>query len=330
VPQRKPNFEATGQQTMPDAAAPPAPDPAAAPVATVPVPAAPVSAVPVGAGEDRLRSGARPPELTPPARPRAEPLPEPSAATARRRMSLPPQPRIRRPPSEHEQARRRTLLLWTKWLLPAAALLLLGSIAAWPELNRSLNAGRTAYHQVAGVNLDTAMMLGARYHGLDAHGRPYMITADEARQVGPDRIDLVRPIADSLTQSGSWVLVHAASGVYMPHSQILDLFGHVTLYRDDGTLVDGPTAVMDVKRGVVVSDDWVHVEGPFGVLDAQGDLISQREGVAQFRGPGRMILNDDHAAAAARGGADAARGPAGPHSAGPDSAGPDSGRSAAR
>ena len=308
MPQRKPNFEATGQPPMPDAAAPPGSEPAAATVAAVPVAAVPVAAVPVAAEaaarEDRLRPGARPPEdkaePAGQARARGEPLPEPSAATARRRMSLPPQSRIRRPPSEYEQARRRTLLLWTKWLLPAAALLLLGSIAAWPELNRSLNAGRTAYHQVAGVNLDTGKMLGARYHGLDAHGRPYMITADEARQVGPDRIDLVRPVADSLTQSGSWMLVHAASGVYMPHSQILDLSGHVTLYRDDGTLVDGPTAVMDVKRGVVVSDDWVHVEGPFGVLDAQGDLISQRDGVAQFRGPGRMILNDDHAAAPAR------------------------------
>lgn len=311
MPQRKPNFEATGQQGAPEAASPallPLPDAMPEPVVMVPVVAGPVVAGPVVAGEERPRSEARPPDRAAPegsqqTRPRAEPRPEPSAVTARRRMSLPPQPRIRRPPSEHEQARRRTLLLWTKWLLPLAALLLLGSIAAWPELNRSLNAGRAAYHQVAGVNLDTGKMLGARYHGLDAHGRPYMITADEARQVAPDRIDLVRPVADSLTQSGSWVLVHAASGVYMPHSQILDLFGHVTLYRDDGTLVDGPTAVMDVKRGVVVSDDWVHVEGPFGVLDAQGDLISQREGVAQFRGPGRMILNDDHAAAPARSGA---------------------------
>ncbi len=279
MPQRRPNFEAIG----PQAAAPPGPNTAS--------PGIP-DAVARPGREDYPRPGAAP--ALPPVMMRTPS--EPSAVTARRRMSLPVQAHTRRPPSENEQARRRMLLLWTKWLLPIAALLLLGSIAAWPELQRSLNVGRTAYHQVAAVNLDSGKMLGARYHGMDAHGRPYMITADEARQVGPDRVDLLRPVADSLTQSGSWVLVHAGSGVYMPHTQILDLYGHVTLYRDDGTLVNGPTAVMDVKRGVIVTDDWVHVEGPFGVLDAQGDMISQREGIARFRGPGRMILNDDHAA----------------------------------
>ncbi len=287
--QRRPNFEAPGPAAasvprlgvpglgVPESGAPPVDDAREArlPADTVPSP----RSAPGRVARDR--------------RDRLTLLSEPSAVTARRRMSLPTQARTQRPPDEHQQARRRMLLLWTKWLLPIAALLLLGSIAAWPELNRSLNAGRVAYHQAAGVNLDSGRMLGARYRGLDAHGRPYMITADEARQSGPDRIDLVRPVADSLTQNGTWVLIHARSGVYMPHAQILDLFDHVTLYRDDGTLMDGPTAVMDIRRGIVLSDDWVHAEGPFGVLDAQGDLMSQRDGVVQFRGPARMILNDD-------------------------------------
>ena len=222
--------------------------------------------------------------------------PDVVAPTSGSRIDVREQARSRRPPSEREQARRRVLLLWTKWLLPVGALLLLGLIAAWPEINRSMNAGRAAYRQVAAISLDTGRMLGARYHGLDAHGRPYMITADEARQAAPDRIDLVRPVADSLTQSGTWLLIRAPRGVYMPHEQILDLFDHVSLYRDDGTLMSGRTAVMDVRRGIVLSDDWVHAEGPFGVLDAQGELMSQHEGVAQFRGPARMILNDDHVA----------------------------------
>jgi lipopolysaccharide export system protein LptC len=254
------------------------------------------AAPPMAARDDQLRVDAAPASHVAPMHPAGMAVPvEPSATVARRRMSVHGQGRARRPPSETEQARRRMLLFWTKWLLPAAALVLLGSIAAWPELDRSVNAGRSGY-QAAGVNLDTGRMLGARYHGLDVHGRPYMITADEARQVGPDHIDLVRPVGDSLTQSGSWMLIRAHAGVYMPHTQILDLFGHVTLYRDDGTLMNGPTAVMDVKRGIVASDDWVHAEGPFGVLDAQGELLSQREGIAQFRGPARMILNDDRAA----------------------------------
>ena len=52
----------------------------------------------------------------------------------------------------------------------------------------------------------------------------------------------------------------------------------------------------------VASNDWVHAQGPFGVLDAQGDFLSQRDGIAQFRGPGRLILNDDHPGHAAHAG----------------------------
>ena len=207
---------------------------------------------------------------------------------------------LRRPPSKTAQGRRRLLLLWTKWLLPLAALVLLGSIAAWPELDRTVNASRVAYREVAAVQAGSGLMQGVRYHGLDAHGQPYMITADEARQVGPDRIDLTRPVADTLSRDGHWMLAHAHAGVYMPHEQILDLFGGVTFYRDDGTLMHGPNATIDIKHGVLASDDWAHAEGPFGVLDAQGDFLSQHDGVAQFRGPARLVLNDDRAPAAAR------------------------------
>jgi len=202
---------------------------------------------------------------------------------------------LRRPPSELQQARRRMLLMWSKWLMPAAALLLLGSIAAWPEIQRALNSGRSALTDQKAL-LDAGSMFGARYHGLDAHGRPFMITADEARQIGPDQIDLTRPVADSLTQGGQWVLVRSRVGVYMPHEQILDMFDHAWLYRDDGVIMHGPDLLIDIKRSVIASDDWIHAEGPFGVLDAQGYFLSQRDGIGQFRGPARLVLNDDQVA----------------------------------
>ncbi|NPD66432.1 LPS export ABC transporter periplasmic protein LptC [Lichenicola cladoniae] len=237
---------------------------------------------------------------------------QPSATVARRRLSIEQNQRgFRRVPNSSEIARRRRLLRWTKWVLPVAALLLLVSIATWPELDRSMNSARLGLKQASHVQVDSGRMLGARYHGLDSHDRPYMITSDEAQQVAgtvqktapgtpvsksDDRVNLTRPIADSLDQSGNWTRISAQAGVYMQHGQLLDLSRDVMLYRDDGIMMTSPVAGLDLRSGVVASDDWVHAEGPFGVLDAQGFLISQRDGLAQFRGPARLVLNDDRVA----------------------------------
>ncbi len=267
--------------------------------------------------------------MSPPADPAAGPVPpaqDPVAAAARRRLSLEQGSGTRRIPNASQIARRRRVLRWTKWVLPAAALLLLASIASWPELQRSMNSARLGLQEAAQVRVDSGRMLGARYRGLDGRNRPYMITAEEAQQVaaqptavqqagaqqggaqqaGPpaaprtatpdDRINLSRPVADSLGQNGSWIRISAANGVYMQHSQLLDLDRDTLLYRDDGIMMTGPDADLDLKRGAVASKDWVHAEGPFGVLDAQGYFMSQHDGLAQFRGPARLVLNDDRIA----------------------------------
>ncbi|MBB2204600.1 LPS export ABC transporter periplasmic protein LptC [Gluconacetobacter takamatsuzukensis] len=201
--------------------------------------------------------------------------------------------RLRRVLRPSDITRRRRLVRWAKWALPAAALLLLSSIAVWPAIDRLVNMQRGALREMENLRVSSGNMLGAVYRGLDDHDRPFMITADQAQQVGPDRINLARPAADTLTQGGDWMMVSAAQGVYLQREQLLDLTQDVSLYREDGVIMTGVTADMDLRQGIIASDQWVHAEGPFGVLDAQGVLLSQHEGIAQFRGPGRLVLNDD-------------------------------------
>ncbi len=116
---------------------------------------------------------------------------------ARRRTSLPPSAGFRRLPNSGQIARRRLLLRWTKWLLPAGALLLLASIAAWPEIQRSLGTARIGLAQASRVRLDSGRMLGARYRGLDGRDRPYMITAEEAQQVSAPAPPASEPAGDA-------------------------------------------------------------------------------------------------------------------------------------
>lgn len=203
--------------------------------------------------------------------------------------------RNRHIPTPADLARRRSFLGAAKWALPTLALLLLGSIAVWPELSRLVNENRAAMREMAKMKVESGNMEGAIYRGLDEHGRPYMITARLTHQTGPDRVELTDPEAD-IFMDGGWADVRAEHGVYMQHEQTLNLRDHVVLYRDDGTLMNGVTSDIDLKQSVLASDDWVHAEGPFGVLDAQGYFIDQHAGLLQFTGPQRVIRNDDQSA----------------------------------
>ena len=81
------------------------------------------------------------------------------------------------------------------------------------------------------------------------------------------------------------------TGVYAPHDGQLDLTGDVLLYRDDGMTLTTDTATIDLKAGAATGAERVHAEGPFGTLDAQGFALTDRGGVIQFTGPGRLVLN---------------------------------------
>ncbi|MDG6094715.1 LPS export ABC transporter periplasmic protein LptC [Acetobacter sp. AN02] len=225
-------------------------------------------------------------------------------------LNTAPAHRARAVLSPRKIAQRQQLLRRAKWILPACALLLLGSVAIWPEVDRILNAHRTILTDAVRLKLESGNLAGAVYRSVDTHDRPYMVTAETAHQVTQDRIDLRKPVADMMMQGDVWMQLLADNGVYMQHEQILDLTGNVTLYRDDGVMMRAPVADVSLQQGIIASDNWIHAEGPFGVLDAKGYWIAQHEGVAQFRGPGRLILNDDRSPSPAAAPASSAQGKA--------------------
>ena len=197
--------------------------------------------------------------------------------------------RVRRPPSPGGMARRRLVINLTKWLLPAGALLLLSSIALWPQIERVRETARMALQRVAQVS--GATLIDARYHSVDDHGRPYTLTAATAQQDGPDRINLTTPKGDITLTDGTWLMLQSKKGVYLQHTSQLDLSQDVTLYRDDGTTMVTASASIDLKNGAAASGVATHAEGPFGVLDAQGFTITDKGAAIQFIGPAHLLLN---------------------------------------
>ena len=187
-------------------------------------------------------------------------------------------------------ARRRFFVTTTKFLLPLLALGLLTLMAIWPELDRATRQAQIAFRRIAGM-VDGANMNLARYRGTDERGRPYTMTADVARQVGQGRVDLVEPKGDMTTENGGWLMVESRQGVFLQHSNQMDLSRDVMLYRADGMIMRTEAMAVDMKAGAASSNDPVHVEGPLGVLDAQGFVLFDKGGVIQFTGPARMVMN---------------------------------------
>ncbi|HXT82469.1 MAG TPA: LPS export ABC transporter periplasmic protein LptC [Acetobacteraceae bacterium] len=198
--------------------------------------------------------------------------------------------RIRMPPTAGRIARRRWLITCTKWLLPAAALALLGTIALWPELDHTADQARFAIRNLSGT-VDGGRLIDARYHGVDEKGRPYTLTAATAHQVAPERIDLTMPNGDMTLQNGTWVMLKAKRGTFIQHANQLDLTDDVTLYRDDGTTLTTASAAIDMRGGAAAGSEPVHVEGPFGILDAQGFTVLDKGATIQFTGPAHVTLN---------------------------------------
>jgi lipopolysaccharide export system protein LptC len=198
--------------------------------------------------------------------------------------------RIRKPPSPGRLARRRVTINLTKWMLPAGAVLLLGSMAVWPELGRLRDQERITFQRMASA-VGGATLTDARYRGVDEQGRPYTVTAAIAEQISQDRINLTTPRADITLANGTWLMLQSKQGVYLQNTNQLDLSKDVTLYRDDGTTVISASASIDLKLGAAAGAEPTHAEGPFGTLDAQGFTITDKGAAIQFTGPAHLVLN---------------------------------------
>jgi lipopolysaccharide export system protein LptC len=199
--------------------------------------------------------------------------------------------RMRRLPTAGGIARRRWAINVTKFLLPAAALALLTTLAMWPELERASEEGRRAMARL-GTEIQSGQLIDARYRGVDDKGRPYTLTAATAHQVDPIRIDLTNPKGDITMADGTWLMLQSKLGTFMQHINQLDLRQDVTLYRDDGLTLTTASASVDIKNGAAAGSEPVHAEGPFGTLDAKNGFTVVDKGAAiQFAGPAHVILN---------------------------------------
>jgi lipopolysaccharide export system protein LptC len=191
-------------------------------------------------------------------------------------------------------ARRGRVVRLAKFGLPVVALALLSSIALWPEISRTIERSRVTWHRLTSIDPSSGTMRRPRYRGYDGQNQPYTVVADTADRVGQERFNLRQPRGDLTLHNGTWLQVRSKRGAYFQHSDLLDLYQDVLLYRQDGTIMQSASASIDMHGGAVTSDDPTHAEGPFGTLDAQGFTLLDKGNIVQFHGPAKLVLNETH------------------------------------
>ncbi len=188
-------------------------------------------------------------------------------------------------------ARRSQAVIWLKRLLPAAAVLLLVVLAIAPNLRIGPATDRVVYRPQGNAGGGQSSMQNAQYRGVDQHGQPFTLTADEASERGADDVLLANPEGDITLKSGVWLMLKSDSGLFNQKSQMLALSGNVTLYRNDGTVMTAPKAAINLHDGTAKTSDPVTAQGPFGTLNAAGgfDLTGRGTDVV-FNGPVSLTL----------------------------------------
>ena len=179
-----------------------------------------------------------------------------------------------------------------KRIFPAIALVLLVLVAAWPRLQEAIERVHFAPPQLDLREAQDVRMVQARYSGLDREHRPFVITADVARQ-NPSANDIValeQPKGDLTTTSGGTVRITARTGIYQPQTQLLDLFGDVQLHQDKGNVFRTGSAHIDMANGTAVGHEPIEGEGPFGHVSGQGFRVLDRGDVIVFTGQSHLEL----------------------------------------
>jgi len=180
-----------------------------------------------------------------------------------------------------------------KLLLPAGAVLLLGAMLLWPQLQAESKRFNIGLSGLDPRHPDRLKVVNARYQGIDGQGQPYEVLAESAFETkeGSREIALDAPSADLLENSGAWVLSNAPEGVYNRDTQQLRLTGGVTLFHDKGYTFSSPTAVLDMKNGYAYGTDPAMAYGPGGEIKGEaGFEILDKGRRILFKGKSRLIL----------------------------------------
>ena len=177
-----------------------------------------------------------------------------------------------------------------KMLLPAIALCLIALVVIWPQLLQVSDSFKGP--RIAASDADTLRVANPRFVGVDEKDRPYEIIADTARQESEsaDDVYLDGPQADMMTETGAWMTLTAATGVWHKRAESVDLGGGVAVFHEAGHQLASDTARIDLGEGTAASDDPTTGQSPGGNVSGEGFRLYDRGARIMFTGKAKAVL----------------------------------------
>jgi lipopolysaccharide export system protein LptC len=120
--------------------------------------------------------------------------------------------------------------------------------------------------------------------GITRDQRSYQLTAEQAVQdiAKPDQVELLNLRAEMEMAGGDMVVITAKSGTYATKGEKVVLREHVVVTSTQGYNAKMREAVVDMKKGNVVSEQPVEVRMPSGLINANGMEVENSGEVVRF------------------------------------------------
>ena len=201
----------------------------------------------------------------------------------------------RKTSSARHVARHSQAIRWLRWIAPAAALAIAGTVILWPTIWTDIQRAVSLLPILVNTDARGFHVVSLTMRGVDDDNQPYMITAETATKFDPDakEIELASTNIDITTQNGEWMYVSGDSGVYRNDEDVLELYDNVTFYHDNGYEFYMHSAIVDIGEGTAESFEEVQGQGDFGTITSNGITVLERGDVIIFRGPVVLRTHDD-------------------------------------
>ena len=180
-----------------------------------------------------------------------------------------------------------------KVILPATAALIVIVVFAWPQVQLREQLPDPDALRIKPEDTADLTVLGVRYVGVDAHDRPYTVTAASTRQTttASDEVVLEMPEADMSLRDGRRVELKAQSGVFDREHRALTLSGKVRFTHDGGFEIATDRASVDFREGEAAGDERVSLRAPDGTGSGDGFRILEDGSRVLLTGKSSLQLN---------------------------------------